>query len=316
MNKRILLVGSGNMSKEYVKVLKSLEIDFDVVGRSEGGAKRFTDETGVPVISGGLDNFLETNDLGDYGHIIVATNVRQLYPNTAQLIRSGAKSILVEKPCVLKTEEMDTLLDLCAKHNANVFIAYNRRFLSSVIRAKEIIDEDGGLDLVKFDFTEWGHVIQTLDKDPEEKQRWLLANSTHIIDLAFFFSGVPSKLEAFTGGQLDWHPAGQVFTGAGVSPSGTLISYGSDWGSASRWWLELFTPERKLRMCPVETLTETKKGTVVETPVDLVDDLDKRFKPGLYLQTAAFVSGETENLCSIADLSEAFPSYLKIANYE
>ncbi len=316
MNKRTLLVGSGNMSKEYVKVLKNLDIEFDVVGRSESGASKFTAETGVPVISGGLDKFLESNGLDGYGHVIVATNVRQLSRNTAQLIRAGAKSILVEKPCVLNTEELNDLLGLSAQFRAKVYIAYNRRFFSSVLRAKEIIEEDGGLDLVKFDFTEWGHVIQTLEKDPEEKKRWLLANSTHIIDLAFFFSGVPSQLEAFTAGQLDWHPAGQIFSGAGVAPSGTLISYGSDWGSASRWWGELFTPARKLRLCPVETLTETKKGTVAENPIELADDLDKDYKPGLYRQTAAFVAGETSNLCSLEELSESFPSYLKIANYE
>lgn len=316
MNNRVLVVGSGNMAIEYVKVLRDLNIEFDVVGRSEAGAARFFDQTGVAAVSGGIDRFIETNGLAEYSHCIVATNVCQLYENTMALLNAGATSLLVEKPCVLDEQELESLNERAQSTGANVFIAYNRRFFSSVVRAKEIIAEDGGLNLVKFDFTEWAHVIGGLEKDPREKQRWLLANSTHIIDLAFHFAGVPTELSTYTSGSLDWHPASQTFSGAGRSETGTLISYGSDWGSASRWWLELFTPKRKLRLCPVETLTETMKGTVKEVPVEFENDPDIKFKPGIYRQTQAFVTGKSQTLCALEELERAFPSYLKIANYE
>lgn len=316
MNNRVLVVGSGNMAIEYVKVLQGLDIAFDVVGRSKSGTDRFSEETGIPAVSGGIDSFIAARGADKYSHCIVATNVCQLYENTMALLHAGAKSVLVEKPCVLSLLELETLNRLVRAKDASVFIAYNRRFFSSVARAKEIIAEDGGLNLVKFDFTEWAHVIGGLEKDPREKQRWLLANSTHIIDLAFYFSGTPKKLETFSRGALDWHPTSQVFAGAGESENGTLISYGSDWGSASRWWLELFTPKRKLRLCPVESLTETLKGTVVEQTIDLDNELDVRYKPGLYRQTQVFLTGQPQKLCSIEELSKAFPSYLSIANYE
>lgn len=315
MNNRVLVVGSGNMAMEYVKVLQGLNTEFDVVGRSESGTGRFSDETGIPAVSGGIDSFITANGVDKYSHCIVATNVCQLYENTMSLLHAGAKSILVEKPCVLSLEELDNLNHLVRAKDASVFIAYNRRFFSSVARAKEIIAEDGGLNLVKFDFTEWAHVIGGLEKDPREKQRWLLANSTHIIDLAFHFSGVPTELSTFTSGALDWHPASQTFSGAGRSVDGTLISYGSDWGSASRWWLELFTPKRKLRLCPVETLTETLKGTVIENAIELDNELDLTYKPGLYCQTKAFLEGDRRSFGSTEDLEQVFPLYLNIAGY-
>lgn len=315
MNNRVLVVGSGNMAIEYVKVLRDLNIEFDVVGRSEAGAARFLDQTGVAAVPGGIDRFIDTNGLAAYSHCIVATNVCQLYGNTMALLNAGATSLLVEKPCVLDEQELESLNERVQSKAANVFIAYNRRFFSSVVRAKEIIAEDGGLNLVKFDFTEWAHVIGGLDKDPREKQRWLLANSTHIIDLAFHFSGVPTELSTYTSGSLDWHPASQTFSGAGRSETGTIISYGSDWGSASRWWLELFTPKRKLRLCPVETLTETLKGTVKEAPVELSNELDLEYKPGLYSQLRAFLEGDDTCLASSEDLAKSFPWYLKIAGY-
>jgi len=315
MKNRVLIVGSGNMAKEYVRVLQGLETPFDVVGRSETGAARFTEETGIPVTPGGLDAFIERCDLSNYSHFIVATNVCQLYDNTIALLKAGAGTILVEKPCVLSSEELNSLNTLIRETGAQVFIAYNRRFFSSVARARKIIAEDGGLDLVKFDFTEWAHVIAGLEKDQREKERWLLANSTHIIDLAFHFSGVPEELSAFTAGSLEWHPESQVFAGAGKGSSGALISYGSDWGSASRWWLELFTPKRKLRLCPVETLTETLKGTVVEKPIELEPGLDTEYKPGLYLQTKSFLAGDYEQLATTDELEQVFPFYMKIAGY-
>lgn len=170
--------------------------------------------------------------------------------------------------------------------------------------------------MVKFDFTEWSHVIDKLEKDPMEKERWLLANSTHIIDLAFYFAGKPLEFSTYVDGSLDWHPAGKVFTGAGKSDRGVLFSYGSDWGSAGRWWVELFTIERKLRLCPVEQLKETVKGTVVETEIEIDDSLDKKYKPGLFLQVEAFLTGSKSQLLDVSGLKEVFPSYCRIAGYE
>jgi len=44
------------------------------------------------------------------------------------------------------------------------------------------------------------------------------------------------------------------------------------------------------------------------------DDLDKRFKPGLFLQTDAFLREKANKLCSIKDQLEMFDIYVRM-NY-
>ncbi|MGQ7818398.1 Gfo/Idh/MocA family oxidoreductase [Metapseudomonas furukawaii] len=315
MNANVLVVGTGPMAREHIKVLQSMAIPFTVVGRSQRGVEVFEHETGIPAVPGGIDAYLESSGAHEFSHCIVATSVTELYRNVLSLLRAGARKILVEKPCVLDARELNTLLTESSTRTAEVYIAYNRRFFSSVLKAKEIIEEDGGLDMVKFDFTEWAHVIEKLEKQPLEKERWLLANSTHVIDLAFHFAGVPKSLSAYRSGALDWHPSAKIFSGAGVSQAGVLFSYGSDWGSAGRWWLELFTPLRKLRLCPMEKLFETRKGTVVEQEVLCDAELDADFKPGLYLQTEKFLSGDKNGLCELQELNEKFKYFCEIAGY-
>lgn len=316
MSNKILLVGTGVMAKEYVKVLVGLNVQFDTVGRSEVGVEAFNDDTGQSAFAGGLDLFIEEKGIGSYSHFIVVTSVVSLYDNVFSLVRAGATSVLVEKPCVLNQEQLDSLSTLSKDQGAEVFIAYNRRFLSSVIKAKEIVEQDGGLEMVKFDFTEWSHVIGKMEKNPLEKERWLLANSTHIIDLAFYFAGKPVEMSAYVEGGLDWHPAGQIFTGAGKTDAGVLFSYGSDWGSAGRWWVELFTKERKLILCPVEQLKEVRKGTIAENGIELDYEWDNKYKPGLYLQTKAYLEEKTKELKSLCEVRDIFSIYLHIAGYD
>ena len=43
----IWLVGTGQMSVEYAKVLKSLNVDFEVIGRGEGSAGFFEKKQGL-----------------------------------------------------------------------------------------------------------------------------------------------------------------------------------------------------------------------------------------------------------------------------
>jgi hypothetical protein len=51
----------------------------------------------------------------------------------------------------------------------------------------------------------------------------------------------------------------------------------------------------------LEKLHVTKRGSVAITEVELDDDLDQRFKPGLYRQNAAFLGGEDADLLVTLD---------------
>ena len=111
-------------------------------------------------------------------------------------MKNGVKRILVEKPAGTTLEEVAQVASEAENQRAEVYVAYNRRFFASTIKAQSIIAEDRGVTSFAFEFTEWSHQIVDLEKDPRVKKNWFLANSTHVVDLAFYLGGIPKRFAA------------------------------------------------------------------------------------------------------------------------
>ncbi|EOS75943.1 hypothetical protein C819_02018 [Lachnospiraceae bacterium 10-1] len=287
-NIKVLLVGAGNMGKEYCNVLRAQQIEPIVIGRGKESAKKFQEELGLPVLTGGINCALKSlNDIPKAA--IVAVNVDQLADVTAELLRCGIQRILVEKPAGMDRNQIEVLNDLAEKKSANVYVAYNRRYYASTEKALEIIKEDGGVSSFNFEFTEWSHVIETTKHLPEVKENWFLANSTHVVDLAFYLGGKPVQMSSYTGGKLTWHKRCSSYVGAGISDKGALFSYQANWAAPGRWAVEILTTKHRLYFKPMEQLAIQKIGSVKVEEIEIDDHLDKEFKPGLYKQVEAFV---------------------------
>jgi predicted dehydrogenase len=311
----IWLIGSGGMSVDYVKVLKAQNKKFIVIGRGRTSAAKFEKDTGHEVITGGLESFLKTKPEKPTS-VIVSVGVEQLYSSTMQLLEYGVKHILVEKPGGILDKEIENLKQCCDNLHANIYVAYNRRFYSSVLKAQEMIKLDGGVTSFNFELTEWSHKIEKLDKNTEVLATWFLGNSTHVADLAFFLGGKPKEISTYTTGGVAWHPSSSIFAGAGVSESGALFNYGADWCSAGRWSVEVLTKENRYILRPMESLSVQKRGTIQQNEVKINDELDQIYKPGLYLQIEAFLNKNVESLCSISEQLSLFSTYEKMAGYK
>lgn len=293
----VWIIGAGTIAQEYAKVLTALGYKFQMIGRGEEKARKVEETFGYKVIRGGLDNFIVSEPELPVA-AIVATNLGSLAPNTIALLKYGVKRVLCEKPGFLYPEECEMVAALAKEKNAEVYLAYNRRFFSSVLKAKEIIAEDGGVTSFNFEFTEWGHVIAKCNKLQDELKNWFYANSSHVVDLAFFLGGEPVQMDCHTSGEISWHkPA--VFAGSGVSDKGALFSYQANWAAPGRWGVEILTAQHRLYLRPMESLQIQNLGSVAITPVEIEDRLDKEFKPGFFLETKAFLIHDVKNLCSI-----------------
>tara|TARA_Y100000768_G_scaffold386582_1_gene375333 strand:- start:54 stop:1001 length:948 start_codon:yes stop_codon:yes gene_type:complete len=296
----ILLIGTGPMAIEYTKVLKAMNKEFSVIGRGFKSAKLFKKQTGITPETGGLDLYLKANKINNNSLAIIATGTETLMSLILQLLNSGVEKILVEKPAAISIDELLENEQYLKPYENSIFVAYNRRFYASVIETEKLIIEDGGLQSMHFEFTEWAHTIEPLKKVEGVKENWFFANSTHVVDLAFFIAGKPKVLKAFSKpGKLDWHSKTN-FVGAGETEIGILFSYISNWESAGRWGIELLTENRRIYLKPMENLQIQHKGSiqVIEHKIDL--SLDSNFKPGLYKQVDAFISGKNKiRLCSI-----------------
>ncbi len=297
-NKEVLLIGADPMAINHALVLQGLNLKFIVVGRGEQSAQSFQEKTKFNVITGGIDKWLSENTVYPK-YAIVAVTGTQLGNVTRALIKHGIKNILLEKTGGLNNSDIKSVAESAEKSNTNILLGYNRRFYASSLKAKEIIEEDGGGNSYYFEFTEWPHTIVPLKKDPEEKKRWILHNSSHVIDLAFYLGGEPEEIYSYSRGGFDWHTDGTIFTGAGISKSGALFSYHSNWDAPGRWGVEILTQKHRLIFRPLEKLQIQKLKSVAIEEVKINDQLDIKFKPGLYRQLKAFLKGDTSNFINI-----------------
>lgn len=293
----IWIIGAGNIAAEYDKILTSLGEEFITIGRGEVSAQKYEGQTGHSVIRGGLELFVSSNPELPEG-AIVAVPTTQLASTCIELMNYGVRRIFCEKPGFCKPKELDTVYMLSKQTNTEVFYAYNRRFYASVLKAEEIIKEDGRLLSFYFEFTEWGHVIANTGHSSDVKANWLYANSTHVIDLAFFLGGEPQKWNAYSKDELEWHKPVN-FAGAGITTKGVLFNYQANWNAPGRWAVELLTPLHRIYLKPMESIQLQDKGSVKIYPLEIDDHLDKEFKPGFYLETLAFLQKDNIRLCSI-----------------
>lgn len=312
-NSRLLLIGAGYMATEYAKVLEALGQRFVVVGRGEKAATSFKKKFNLPVTTGGIDRWLKNNK-EIYSHAIVAVGGEELGKTTLGLLNAGFKKILVEKPGGLDVKEIEKVARVAQKEKARVFIAYNRRFYASVEKTKEIISKEGGVKSFTFDFTERSYLIASSNKSKVVKKNWLLHNSTHVIDLAFYLCGKAKKISSYKTGSLSWYPSGSVFVGAGETDGGALFSYHANWESAGRWGVEVFTSRRHLILRPLEKLSMQEIGSDEIKTVVINDNLDIRYKSGIYKEVQAFLKNDFFRLCSIDEQCKNLKIYKKICH--
>ena len=287
-NVKVLLVGCGYMAGEYYKVLDALGIQTVVVGRSKEGCKEFTRKYQISAYPGGVDANLDLLENG-ITHAIVATDITELCKTTYTLIEKGVSKLLVEKPGGINEGELKTISEYAEQKRANVYIAYNRRFYQSTKEANRIIAEDGGLKSMHFEFTEWESDILNSIQSEVVRQNILLANSTHVIDLALYFGGEVEKISSFVAGQLHWHNNGCIYSGAGYTKENVLFSYCANWGAPGRWAVELMTSKHRLYFKPMEKLGIQQLNSVRVDEVELDYKLDELYKPGLFEQVKTFI---------------------------
>ncbi|MBU2510492.1 hypothetical protein KJ966_04110 [bacterium] len=161
----------------------------------------------------------------------------------------------MKKPGGINSKEISKLNAIAKANNTQIFIAYtyNRRFYSSVLYVQEMIEEDGGVSSFNFEFTEWSHIIKKLNKPQKVLANWFYANSTHVVDLAFYLGGKPKEFCSYTAGSTEWHPK-SVFSGAGITVSGVLFSYQANWNAPGRWGVEILTKQHRYYFRPMEEL--------------------------------------------------------------
>lgn len=310
----LILVGTGEMAKEYVKVLDGINASYQIIGNTITSVRQFNEDTGKCAIEGGIEQYIKKQcEVPKYA--IVAVNIQNLYSVTKILIDAGVSKILVEKPGAVTVEQLKDLRKNAEKYQTEIFIAYNRRFYSSVRKLKDIVQKDGGIESINFEFTEWKHVIEKTDHPNEIKQKWFLMNSSHVADLAYYLAGKPKEFSAYKKGELTWHNAGSIYAGCGITDKNIIFNYQANWEAPGRWGIEALTCKHRLYLRPMEKLQIQNIASIKIEDYPLDDILDLEYKPGLFQEISAFLGKNNlkSELCSLDEQIEHMNIYSKMS---
>ena len=303
----VTIFGLGPIGLEYTQIFQELGYTVQAVGRSVEGCARYTEQTGIPAQPWKDVDF---DAMGDKNMAVVSVGEAQLGKVTKVLIEAGYPKILVEKPGAASYAELEEVAQCAAEHNCDVRIGYNRRFLESVIKGLKLLEEDGGVRSLHFDFTEWSHRIEPLEKEEGVKERWFFHNSSHVVDMAFYMAGWPTEISAQAEEPISWHPYSR-FAGAGKTTKGAVFSYNADWKGPGRWQMEMTTKNNRLIYRPLEELQVQPLGGVAVHQVELDQTGPAHFKPGFYNQVVAFIEG-SDDLPTIAEQQAHLEIYRQI----
>ena len=306
------------MTNHYLKVISFKKIECEVVGRGEKNIKKLSEiYPNTKFHSGGLESFISQNSITKFTHFINLVNIEYCISITKLLLNNGAKKILLEKPGALNVSSLKLIKGSANKLNSELLIGYNRRFYESVDKLIELSNNDGGIKNVHFEFTEWVHTINEDDYSNEALEKWIISNSSHVIDTVFYLIGLPKEISINTIGtnQINWHPTGSIFTGSGISSKDIPFSYNTNWNSAGRWAIEVTTNTKRYYLKPMEKLSVQNKGQINITDIELPNDKDINFKPGVYNLVHSFLGGDYSKLLSIDEQIEHIKIYDQIGNY-
>lgn len=293
----MILVGTGDMAREYARVFRAMGKSFSTIGNTEKGCKQFYDwawSNGVltDVHPGGVNhNRIESMEA------VVAVPIIDLFDVAKSLILKGIKKILIEKPGCLYSIQARALISLAESKGADLRVAYNRRFFNSVQSARTIIRRDG-VSRLFFCFGDDMNWVGDSPHPQSVKDRWIIANSSHCIDTALFITGEPV--------QGLFVETVKPFRGSGFAGD-IPFHYQTDWHKDKRWRIEFMTKRgEQYYLTPMEKLI--RKDEDGDTMIAYEGD---DFKPGMSAMMKSFLVGG-EDLPTMTEQLERIKLYMRI----
>ena len=268
-NNKVLIIGSGNIGQEYLKIFLELGMNVSILNRSK---KISIQDKRAVVIEGDIFN-LSISDLKDFSYFVVAVQPRKTFEIVTYLLKNTDSNILVEKPIALSSQEV-CLLDEKI-FNERIYVAFNRRNFKSTVLIKEMLAKSKLLS-ANISVTE---LSDRIVGHPDEIDKWGICNTIHMFDLVFYLIGLPVNYEIYRKeiGGIDFI---QLFS-FDEDHSLSIVS-----GGAGNWGAEFITVDKKFIMKPIETLKVQNINSVNFTEISLEQD---QYKAGFLQQSKQFI---------------------------
>jgi len=268
-------VGFGDIAPKYVDVLKKFNCQIGVLSRNYEKTVSKAKKFGITEIFSSVNQI----PMDEIDFFIILVNPENNSKILKELI-PFKKPILVEKPVVFNSKDLDDLISDNSKFQTKVMVAMNRRFYSIFNKALKYLEEKGKkIDSITIEAPERFTDVNLPKFSKFVKEKWAFSNPIHCIDLIRFFGGdvtkidVNRKLEKFS------------FSAIGHCEKNIEFTYISNWKTPGSWSVCLYSDETKIFFSPLEKGVIIEKNNRIEiTP----EEYDVELKPGFYMQIKYF----------------------------
>jgi predicted dehydrogenase len=280
----VAIIGAGRMAREHIRAFSDLpQVRIaGITSRTPGRAQALADEYGIPVVCTSLSDLYRRTraELA-----VVTVSAESMCEIACQSLAFGW-DILLEKPPGCTVVEAQKLQAAARRSSCRVWVALNRRFMSSTRMALSDLSQRTGprhiqvLDQLDRNLTaSFGHPSQIMEN-------LMFFSSIHLIDyLRVFGRGTIESVRPV----FYWSALRPWLVSAAVQfESGDTGLYQAVWDGPGPWAVAVNTPEIRWEMRPLEHATSQVTGDrrVVEAELGV---FDQKFKPGFRLQAEQVV---------------------------
>ena len=287
MKKSVVIIGAGYMAEEYSKVLLKLKkknfIDISgIYSRTFSKANNLKKKYKIQNCYSNLDLMMKTVKPS---HVIVAVSEISTL-SVCKILSKYKVNVLIEKPCGYN-ESQSKKISKIFKKNKNVYLALNRRYFNSTIRAKKLLRKDEKRNILVLDQQEPN------PKRPKKiRDNWMYANSIHLIDYILNFCRGKIKKISLNKSIKNIRDITVIFS------SGDVANYKACWGMPGPWGVIVNTKSIYIKLMPLENL-EFRSNLEKYKLEKLKIYNEKKFKPGLLHLTSKFLENKRRKLYTL-----------------
>jgi predicted dehydrogenase len=298
---RVAIIGAGYTATEHARAFRDVPGVklVAIYSRTPARAEQLAAEYGIPAVCHSVA------ELHEHSHpdlVVVTVGELDMQP-VARACFEFPWTVMLEKPAGYRLSAAEAIALAARERNRRVFVALNRRFLFSTLRARAELDAIDGTRFVKVQDQQNLIQAREMGKPAEVVAHWMFANAIHTIDyLRMFGRGRVVRIDPV----VAWNPERPGIVVIRMDfESGDIGLYEGVWNGPGPWAVSISTGAHRWEMRPLEQLETQVLGA---RPVRIdADDRDRDFKPGFRLQAqhaAAAAMGRKSDCVTLDDALE------------
>ncbi|MBI4423393.1 MAG: Gfo/Idh/MocA family oxidoreductase [Elusimicrobia bacterium] len=274
----VAVIGAGYTAKEHLRAFRDCAgvTLAGIFSRTRDRAQALASEFAIPLVCDSVDELFERTqaDL-----VVVTVNELSMLPVATECFRFPWTALL-EKPPGIDLAAARKLQAAASASARRVFVALNRRTMSSTLAVRVALQSEPGPRFIKVQDQEDPARALAAGQPPEVVANWMFANSIHVIDyFAQFARGRVLEVRNV----IPWEAADpKVVVSKITFDSGDIGLYEGIWRGPGPWAVSVTTPGRRWELRPLEQAVAQGLG---HKPEPLPSHpWDAQFKPGYRLQ--------------------------------